>query len=58
MTMFKCSWMGSLSPTFPATKMAMAKPIRSLKSALRYWYPKRLTLEHNPRIHAWLWWNF
>jgi len=33
-------------------------PHRSIKMALRYWYPKRLTLKSNPRVHAWLWWNF
>jgi len=35
-----------------------AKPTRRAKHALRYWFPKRLTLESNTRIHAWLWWNF
>jgi len=34
------------------------KPLRSLRQALHYWLPRRLTLKHNPRIHAWLWWNF
>jgi hypothetical protein len=38
--------------------MYLARPIRRLKIALLYWYPKRLTLKCNPRIHAWLWWNF
>jgi len=32
-------------------------PRRNLRQALRYWRPRRLTLRHNPRIHAWLWWN-
>lgn len=31
---------------------------RSLKIALRYWWPHRLTMKYNPRVHAWLWWNF
>ncbi len=22
----------------------------------RYWYPKRLTLKHNPPIYRWLFW--
>ena len=38
--------------------MVWAKPARKLKIALKYWLPCRLTLKHNPRIHAWLWWNF
>jgi len=38
--------------------MVIAKPTRNIKRALCYWYPKRLTLKDNPRIHAWLWWNF
>ena len=36
----------------------LAVPRRSLRKALRYWHPHRLTLRHNPRVHAWLWWNF
>lgn len=36
----------------------LKRPIRTFKMALRYWYPKRLTMKYNPRIHAWLWWNF
>jgi hypothetical protein len=39
-------------------RFVLKKPIRSFKSALRYLIPERLTLETNPRIHAWLWWNF
>jgi len=39
-------------------QIVLAIPIRSLKRAFRYWRPKRLTLESNPRLHAWLWWNF
>lgn len=38
--------------------MVLAYPRRSLRRALRYWRPKRLTLPSNPRVHAWLWWNF
>ena len=38
-------------------RMVRAYPYRSLRKALRYWRPRRLTLKHNPRIHAWLWWN-
>lgn len=36
-------------------KVVLAKPIRSLKHALQYSIPHRLTLKTNPRIHAWLW---
>jgi len=36
----------------------LARPIRSFKHALRYWRPRRLTLDHNPKICAWLWWNY
>jgi len=36
----------------------LARPIRSLRVALKYWWPKRLTLSGHPRVHAWLWWNF
>jgi hypothetical protein len=40
-------------------KIYLAKPVRSFKWALKYWYPKRLTLKENKkRVHAWLWWNF
>ena len=38
--------------------LRLARPIRSLKKALQYIVPRRLTLKSNPRIHAWLWWNF
>jgi len=38
--------------------MALARPIRRIRIAFRYWRPTRLTLKRNPRIHAWLWWNF
>jgi len=38
--------------------MVLAKPIRTIKQAIRYWFPYRLTLKHNKRVHAWLWWNF
>ena len=38
--------------------MVLHRPLRSWKQALRYLLPYRLTLPHNPRIHAWLWWNF
>ena len=38
--------------------MVFKVPKRSLRQALRYWFPQHLTLPHNPRIHAWLWWNF
>lgn len=38
--------------------MVIKRPIRSLWMALRYIIPKRLTMRHNPRISAWLWWNF
>lgn len=36
----------------------IAKPVRSIKMALRYILPRRLTLRRNPAIYAWLWWNF
>ena len=36
----------------------LAYPLRSIRQALRYASPKRLTLKSNPRVHAWLWWNF
>jgi hypothetical protein len=41
----------------------LKKPRRSLRMALHYWFPHKLTLTHNsdgtPRqaIYAWLWWN-
>jgi len=38
--------------------MCLAQPIRSLKKAWAYIIPRRLTLKSNPRVHAWLWWNF
>lgn len=38
--------------------MVLKRPVRNLRNALRYWRPKRLTLSHHPRIHAWLWWNY
>ena len=38
--------------------LVLAKPKRRLRVTLSYWYPRRLTLKSNPRIHAWLWWNF
>jgi len=39
-------------------KPKLKKPIRSIRIALKYWWPRRLTLKDNPRVHAWLWWNF
>lgn len=33
------------------------RPVRRLRVVLRYWWPRRLTMEHNPPIYAWLWWN-
>ena len=41
-------------------RIVIAKPIRRFRWALRYWFPRRLTLNlpDRPRIHAWLWWNF
>lgn len=32
-------------------------PKRSFRIAMRYWRPKRLTI-NDPAIYAWLWWNF
>ena len=40
--------------SFPRLKV----PHRSFRMALRYWWPTRLTMPENPRVHAWLWWNF
>jgi hypothetical protein len=39
-------------------KIALANPTRNLKRALRYWKPTRLTLPKNPKVCAWLWWNY
>ena len=36
----------------------LKRPIRTLRVALRYFIPRRLTLDCNPRVHVWLWWNF
>ena len=33
-------------------------PIRSFWHAYYYIRPRRLTLPINPRVHAFLWWNF
>jgi hypothetical protein len=38
--------------------MVLKRPIRTLRMALRYLTPTRLTLPHNPPIYAWLWWNY
>lgn len=40
--------------------MTLRRPIRSLRMALRYWKPYRLTLDipGRPDIRAWLWWNY
>ena len=38
--------------------MVLKRPFRSFRNALRYVWPRRLTLKCNPRVHAWLWWNF
>lgn len=38
--------------------ICLAQPVRSIKQALHYLTPCRLTLRTNPRVHAWLWWNF
>lgn len=38
--------------------MVLKRPLRSFLMAMRYMFPRRLTLKHNLRIHAWLWWNF
>lgn len=32
-------------------------PIRTFRQAMRYVIPYRLTLDCNPAIYAWLWWN-
>jgi hypothetical protein len=41
-------------------KIVLKKPTRTIMQIIRlgYWRPKRLTLKCNPRIHAFLWWNF
>ncbi len=31
---------------------------RTFKSTMRYWKPTRLTLDHNPKVCAFLWWNY
>lgn len=38
--------------------IVLKRPIRSLKIALDYAIPKRLTLKDIPPVYAWLWWNF
>lgn len=40
------------------TPIKLKHPTRNLKQALHYWHPKRLTVQQNLPIHAWLWWNF
>ena len=37
--------------------MVLKRPIRSLRGALRYLFPKRLTISP-PHVYAWLWWNY
>jgi len=39
-------------------KMKLKRPARSMRNALRYIVPRKITLETNPPIYAWLWWNF
>ena len=39
-------------------KIGFKRPLRNFRTALIYWFPKRLTMNHNLRVHAWLWWNF
>lgn len=39
-------------------KVVFARPLRSFKQVMKYLRPRRLTLKHNLRVHAWLWWNF
>lgn len=40
--------------------MKLMKPTKSLGQALRYWWPRRLTLDfpNRPAHYAWLWWGF
>lgn len=38
--------------------MVLKRPLRSWRTAARYWWPRRLTLGREARIHAWFWWNF
>jgi hypothetical protein len=38
--------------------LVLKRPIRSFRTALFYWYLKRITISHNPAIYAWLWWNW
>jgi hypothetical protein len=41
-------------------RLVLAKPNRKFHIAIRYWKPYRLTLDRpgNPKIMAWLWWNY
>lgn len=49
--------------------MKLKRPLRSIRMAMRYWWPKKLTLDrtinekgeyvvNQVRVYAWLWWNY
>jgi hypothetical protein len=38
--------------------LKLKKPTRKFHIVIHYLIPKRLTLNCNPPIYAWLWWNF
>jgi len=38
-------------------RIVRAKSGRKIPGIFRYWRPRRLTLEANPPVYAWLWWN-
>lgn len=40
-----------------SARWVFKRPLRSFHAAMRYWWPTRLTMAYNPRVHAWLWWN-
>jgi len=60
--MFKYNHALDCKDSYAITKkwwpIVLRKPIRPFKLVLRYWWPRRLTMIHNPRIYAWLWWSF
>lgn len=42
------------------TQLGLSRPIRSLRVALSYWWPYRLTMDfaNRPAIWTWLWWSW
>ncbi len=53
-----CWAVGFIAVNLVSHRIVLKKPIRTIKHAISYSWPRRLTLKHNPRIHAWLWWDF